>query len=141
MLYGTITLEAEDEDSDPVTEDICDPLANNDCHIFVNQSTSDIATENVFTSLLAPNAEQTYMYGTPYTEIDSVKDCSDLGGTYEDGGQFVKYSSLYSVSTADITEQAEMEGYKGCLISNLAHAMDDPEQEICFPRLRLKIQV
>lgn len=135
MLYGTITFDPVDDESDPVTEDICDPLADNDCHIFVNQSTSDIATENVFTWALAPNAQQTYMYGKPYTEIDSVKDCSDLGGTYEDGGQFVKYSSLYSVSTADVTEQAEMEGYKGCLISNLAHAMDDPDQEICFPAI------
>ncbi len=139
MLYGTITFDPVDEDSDPVTEDICDPLVNSSsddaCFMFVNQSTSDISTGNVFTWSLAPNAEQTFMYGTPYTEIDSVKDCSDLGGTYEDGGQFVKYSSLYSVSTADITDDAEIENYKGCLISNLAHAMDDPEQEICFPAI------
>ncbi len=137
MLYGTITMEPVDEDHDPVTSDICDPAADNDCKIFVNHSTSDVKTENVFnlsTWPFAPNAEQTYMYGKPLTDIDNVKDCSDLGGSYEENGQFVKYSSLYSTNTADITDDAEMKKYMGCLISNQTR-VNDGAQEMCFPAI------
>lgn len=121
-LRGTATFEAEDDESDPETVDICDPDAGDtDCAEFVNHSTSDIATENIWTSIFTPGANQTYINGKDFTQIDSVQDCSDLGGTYEEGGQFVQYSSLYSRSTADEDDAEVIKGYKGCTMANMAN--------------------
>ncbi len=134
-LSGTVTLEAADEDSEPETVEFCDPnKGDTDCAIFVNHSTSDESTENIWTSAFRPNENNFYMFGRPLTEVKSVGECSNVGGTYEEDGQFVQYNSLYSTATAQVDDANEIKKYKGCTIANAAnYLLNEDPVEMCYP--------
>lgn len=133
QITGTITFEAEDDESDPVTEEICDPEAGvSECPQFFNHTTSDISTENIFASVFRPNVNQYYFNGIPIGEVDSVDDCSLVSGTVEEGGRFVQMTSLFSMDTANV-DDSEIDEYKGCLISNVVgYLEDETPEEVCF---------